>query len=139
MRFKNLAGFATIVLAHAACGGDGSVSPSALETRESRRNVEALEGAAAGSVVMGSRDGTIELSADWTIAGNNFDLYLTAADCRDVPSVLSVMSCLVHAKAEGTSRPERLTFPGAAGASYQVFVLNRGVKADTVTVQLTVR
>lgn len=139
MRFKNLGGFVTLIFSLAACGSDGGMSPTANETRVSRQSVDARQGAAAASFLMGG-GGTIEVSADWTIAGNNVDVYLTSGECRDVPSVLTALSCDVKARAEGeTARPERLTFPGAAGTSYQVFVLNRGGKRDTVTVTLTVR
>ena len=129
-----------LAIAHAGCGGDRGANPGGVDTRVSSRSVAPQEGAAAASVVVGRRNATVDVSADWTIGRNDVDLYVTPGDCFDTPTALSVWSCLVVAKAEGeTARPERLTFAGAAGASYEVFVVNRGAEPDTVTVILTIR
>ena len=86
------------------------------------------------------RNATVEVTADWKVAGNNIDIYVTADDCFEIPTALSAWSCVSVAKAEGeTARPERVAFPGSAGASYKVFVLNHGPEPDTVTLTLAVR
>jgi len=141
MRSRDACGLAMILaLAHAGCGMDGGANPSAVETRVSSRSVAPQEAAAAATVVVGSRGATIEVAVNWTIGRNNVDVYVTPEDCFDIPSALTVFSCLVVAQAASeTARPERLTFSGAAGASYKVFVFNRGAEPDTVTVTLTIR
>ena len=138
MRLRGLAGPAVAVaLAHAGCGG--STGPSPVEQTVSR-TVGSGEGAAAATVSVG-RDGSakVEVMADWKVAGNNIDIYVAADDCLEIPTALSAWSCVSVAKAEGrTGPPERVSFPGSAGASYKVFVLNHGPEPDTVTVTLSV-
>ena len=139
MKLRVLAGPAVAVaLAHAGCGG--GTGPSPVEQTVSRR-VGSGEGAAAATVSVGS-GGTakVEVVADWRVAGNNVDIYVTAGDCLEIPTALSAWSCVAVAKAEGdAARPERVTFPGSAGSSYKVFVVNHGPEPDTVTVTLSVR
>ena len=139
MRLRGLAGPAVAVaLAHAGCGGSTGPSPVAQTVS---RTVGSGEGAAAATVsVPSGGNRTVEVMADWKVAANNVDLYVGAGDCFDVPTALSVWSCIAVAKAEGeTGRPEKVAFPGSAGASYKVFVLNHGPEPDTVTVTLSVR
>ena len=130
-----------LALAHAGCGMDSGASPSNAQTIVSSHGVAPQEGAAAANVVMGSRGATVEVAANWTIAGNNFDVYVTPADCFDTTtSVVLVFQCIMVASAASeTQKPERLSFSGTAGSAYKVFVFNRGAEPDTVTVTLTIR
>jgi hypothetical protein len=122
-------------VATAACGG--TTAPTATEIRETVHSVPAQGAVAAAQLSLGER-GTIEVSADWTFAGNNIDVYATPGDCFTTPSALSIESCLILAETVGAAKPERLTFPGVAGGTYRVVVVNRGAQPDTVTVRLTV-
>jgi len=139
MKLRALAGPAVAVaLAHAGCGG--STGPSPVEQTVSR-TVGSGEAAAAATVSVGSGgSGTVEVTVDWKVAGNNIDVYVATGDCFEIPTALSAWSCVAVAKAEGeTARPEKVAFPGSAGASYKVFVVNHGPAPDTVTVMLSVR
>jgi hypothetical protein len=141
MSLPKTAGLAAVLAcAHLGCGGDGGTGPSGVETRVASRTLAPQETAAATTVVLGPRGGTVEVSADWTLGSNNVDVYVTPGDCFDHPSAVRAFACLVTASATGeTARPERLSFPAAAGASYKVYVVNHGAEPDTVTVTLTVR
>ena len=129
---------AAVLVAAGAFGCGGTTDPTATEIRESVHAVAPLQGVEAAQLSLGDR-GTIEVTADWTRAGNDIDVYATPGDCFDIPSALTINSCLVLAEAIGGDKPERLSFPGAAGGTYKVFVVNRGSETDTVTVRLTVR
>ena len=120
------------------CGG-GTSAPTTTEVRVYNQSVAPLQAAAAAEMTLG-RGATVEVSADWTVAGNNVDVYATTADCLDfTTSVVLVARCLGLAEATGeTAKPERLVFQGVAGGSYKVFVVNRGSASDMVTVRLTI-
>jgi hypothetical protein len=140
MRIGIRAGTAVAVgIALFGCGG-GTSDPTATEVRVYNQSVAPLQTAAAAEMTLGSRGATVEVSADWTFAGNNVDVYATTADCFDfTPSVVEVARCLGLAEATGeTAKPERLVFQGVAGGSYKVFVVNRGSASDMVTVRLTI-
>ena len=127
-----------VVLAALACGGPSD--PTATEVQVFAQPVAPLAGAQAAAVTLGPRGAVVEISADWTVAGNDIDVYATGADCFEIPSALTVASCLTLAQATGSgAKPERLSFPGAAGGAYKVFVVNRGAASDTVTIRLTLR
>jgi hypothetical protein len=139
MKLRGLAGPAVAVaLAHAGCGD--STGPSPVEQTVSR-TVGSGEAAAAATVsVRSGGNATVEVTADWKVAGNNFDIYVAANDCFDIPTALSAWSCVAVAKAVGeTGPPEKVAFAGSAGATYKVFVLNHGPEPDTVTLTLSVR
>ena len=123
----------------AACGGGaGLTAPGGAEPQVVRQPVGALEGASAMSLRL-DRAGTVEVTADWGAAANDVDVYVTGADCFDIPTALSVWHCLTVAEATGAaSKPERLSFDAAAG-SYKVLVLNRGSQPDTVTLTVSIR
>ena len=127
---------ALVLLLSAGCGG--ATDPTATEVHESIHSVAPLQRVEAAQISIGDR-GTIEVSADWTRARNDIDVYATPGDCFETPSALSIESCIVLAEAAGSAKPERLSFPGAAGGSYKVYVVNRGSETETVTVRLTVR
>jgi hypothetical protein len=134
------AGLAVVLASLTACGGDPAAGPSGVQDQVTTRPVGAGEGASVASVGGAATAAAVTVAADWGVAGNDVDLYVTGADCFDVPSALSIWSCLTVAEATGaSSKPERLTFTAAAGASYKVLVLNRGSQPDTVTVTVTVR
>ena len=138
MKLRGLAGPAVAVaLAHMGCGG--STEPSPVEQTVSR-TVGSGEGAAAATVsVRSGGDAKVEVVADWKVAGNNIDIYVAAGDCFDIPTALSVWSCVAVTKSEGeTGPPERVSFAGSAGAAYKVFIVNHGPEPDTVTVTLSV-
>lgn len=123
-----------------ACSGDPGAGPSDVQAQVTTRPVAAREGAAIGSVGGFSAGTAVTVAADWGVAANDVDLFVATADCFDIPSALSVYSCLTVAQATGpSSKPERLTFTAAAGSSYKLFVLNRGSQPDTVTVTVSVR
>lgn len=140
MRTGTSAGIAVAAaIAFYGCAG-GVSDPTATETRVYTQFVAPSQAAAAADVRLGSRGGTVEVVADWTLAGNNIDVYATSADCFDFStSVIAVTQCLALAEAAGqTVKPERLTLSGAAGGTYRLFVVNRGSQPDTVTVRLTI-
>lgn len=136
MRFRT--GVAAAIVAAGTVGCDGTTAPTATEIRESVHAVPPQEAVTAAQLTLGER-GTVEVSADWTFAGNNIDVYATPGDCINTPSALTIASCLVLAQAAGAEKPERLSFPGVAGGIYKIMVVNRGSESDTVTVRLTVR
>lgn len=133
---RSRAAGALVLMMMAACGG--TTDPTATEVQESVHTVPPLQRVEAAQLSIADR-GTVEVSADWTRAGNDIDVYATPGDCFDTPSALSIESCIVLAAGAGSAKPERLSFPGAAGGSYKVYVVNRGLETETVTVRLTVR
>jgi hypothetical protein len=138
MRFQRATAAVVAAAATIGCGG-GTTDPTATEIRETVHVVAPREAVAAAQLSLAER-GTVEVSADWTVAANNIDVYATPGDCFTTPSALSIESCLVLAQTVGIAdKPERLSFPGLPGAVYRVFVVNRGSQPDTVTVRLTVR
>lgn len=133
---KAVLAFALVALA--ACGGSGVTAPGGAEPQVVRQPVGSLEGASALSLRL-DKAGTVEVSADWTAAANDVDVFVTGADCFEIPTALSVWHCLAIAQATGGAKPERLAFTGVQGASYKVLVLNRGSQPDTVTLTVSVR
>lgn len=134
---KNL-GLIVVLAGLAACGGGASTAPSGVEAQVVRQQVGALQGASITSI-QSDRTATVDVAADWAVAGNDVDVYVTPADCINIPSALSAFSCVTVARTDGTAKPERLTFSAVAGSSYKVLVLNRGDLPDMVTVTVTIR
>lgn len=121
-----------------ACGGGTATAPSGRDM-VAVVSVGARGGAPAAGLGGLRAGSSVDVAADWTVSSNDVDVYVTGADCLDV-TALSVDTCLALAQASGPSaKPERLVFTAAAGASYRVFVVNRGAQADTVTVTIAVR
>lgn len=122
----------------AACGGDPATAPT--ESPGVMTLPVAAQQGAQVTALSFSHGATAEVTADWGVVANDLDVYVTAADCIDIPSALSAFSCLTVAEAAGpAAKPERLTFPVAAGSAYKVFVINRGSQADTVRVTIAFR
>ena len=125
-------------IALVGCAG-GTSDPTATEVRVYNQTVAPQQEAEVAHVTLGTRGATVEVSADWTVGANNIDVYATPADCFNFStSVIQVSSCLAAQAATPTSKPEQMTFEGAAGGTYRIIVVNRGVQADTVTVRLTI-
>src|SRR5262245_32047616 len=134
MRFSRSVGIA-FGLGLAACGGTGATGPTAPGSGTTSQQLGPQQGAAATVLPAGSQAATGDVTADWTVAGNDVNVYVAQGDCFDIPTALSVWSCLGVAQATGsTAKPERVSFSAAPSTTYRVFVLNRGSVADTVTV-----
>lgn len=139
-------GAALGLAATAACGGMQATGPTPTydgpipmdQTVVARRTLAAHESAQVGDVT-GAGGAWVSVSANWTLAANDIDIYVTTSDCFEIPSALSVDSCLTVAQAASPSaKPEQVTFQASAGLSYKVFAANRGSEADTVTLAITV-
>ena len=134
--FKALA--LALGLAAAGCGGQEITSPGG-DPGTTRATVGAQQAKAALTLAELGRSATVDVTVDWSVAGNNFDVYVTDADCREL-TTLTLPECWpVMGAASDTAKPERLTFAAEPNASYKVFVVNRGSTDDTVTVSVTLR
>jgi hypothetical protein len=136
-RFKSI-GIA-LGLGLAACGGPDGTGSTAPGTGSTTHTLAAQQGAAATVITTGSRSGTVEVTADWTVAGNDVDVFVAQGDCFDIPTALSVWSCLSEGQATGTAKPQRLSFAAAPSTVYRVFVVNNGTVDDRVTVTVNIR
>jgi hypothetical protein len=122
-----------------ACGG-GTTSPdsegpvtTSLPTQPFT-NLGPFEVAFAEVTINGA--GLLTSSADWTLASNDIDVYVTLPSCR-AADVAELASCEVvgHTTAV-TAKPEQLTVTVARG-NYRVWVANFGPSAETGTLRMT--
>lgn len=134
--FKSLA--LALGMTAAACGGPNPTAPGAGDTNTTQATVGAQQGSAAVTLSPLGRSATVDVMVDWSMAGNNFDVYVTDASCLDY-TALSLPTCLaLVAAASPTAKPERLSFDATPSTSYKVFVVNRGSATDTVTVSVAI-
>lgn len=79
--------------------------------------------------VTGTGAGTVDATAQWTLATNDIDLYLTDRNCN-ATSFVTLASCTVLAQANAvTTKPEVINQQLSAGV-YRLFVHNFGPGSD---------
>lgn len=125
-------------LAAAGCGGQELTSPGG-DPGTTRATVGAQQASAAVTLAALGRSAMVDVTVDWGMAGNNFDVYVTDAGCLEL-TTLTLPECWpLMGATSASAKPERLTFAAEPGSSYKVFVVNRGSTPDTVTVSVTLR
>ncbi|MET0555353.1 MAG: hypothetical protein ABW221_20085 [Vicinamibacteria bacterium] len=129
---------AVVILAAilAACGG-GSTP---LETRATLgpQAFHALEpDQVAFAEITVDVDGVLTARADWRLAGNDLDLYVTAPSCAAWNVVDLAARCAVLGRTTGvTAKPERLAIDVTRG-TYRVWVANFGRSVESGTLEAT--
>ena len=73
--------------------------------------------------------GTIDGTLDWS-GGADMNLYVTDNTCAGF-NTLQSGGCNVLARAEGTAKPERLTFTAAANRIYTFWIHNNGTAMES--------
>jgi len=78
--------------------------------------------------------GTLDVTARWTSAANDLNVYLTSSNCT-VTSDLVGGRCLVWASSRTRAMPERFNYDVLAG-DYQVWVVNFGPGPESGTLEV---
>jgi hypothetical protein len=127
-----------LAVAAAGCGADGVSVPDTGDPTTTRKDVGAQQNVAATTLAAIGRNATVDVTVDWGVSGNNFDVYVTEASCLEL-SALDIGACLALVEATSpTAKPERLSFAAQPDSSYKVFVVNRGAVDDTVSVSVSI-
>ena len=135
--FKSLS--LALAVAAAGCGADGVSLPAAGDPTTTRKDVGAQQNTAATTLAALGRNATVDVTVDWGVSGNNFDVYVTDASCLEL-TALGIEQCRALVEATSpTAKPERLSFAALPSSSYKVFVANRGAVDDTVSVSVSIR
>jgi hypothetical protein len=122
----------------AACGGGGS-SPTTPATQPAASNptrsvlVTKNFSLNAGTATFQNVDlppaGTLDATVDWN-GNNDVNLYVTDNTCPGFVD-LKAGGCNVVAKADGTAKPERLTFTTTAGRIWTFWIYNNGSSSES--------
>jgi len=124
----------------AGCGGGGgSSTPNPVTTPPpaSATRIVLIEGASfslqPGAATFKNIDlppaGTIDGTLDWS-GGADMNLYVTDNSCPGFTD-LRAGRCNMMARADGASKPERLTFTAATNRIYTFWIHNNGTAAET--------
>ena len=138
-RSLSLFAVALVAIGLVACGG-GTTSPDAgsefttsLPTQPFS-NLAPLEVGLAEVTMNGM--GTLTSTADWTLATNDIDIYVTAPWC-EAAHVAELASCdIVGRTTAVTAKPEQLSVIVGEG-NYRVWVANFGPSAESGTLRMT--
>jgi hypothetical protein len=123
-----------------ACGGGSSPAGSNGPTRTviGTQSGTLVPLTADQKLVSVTQSGTLDASLDWGNAGNDFDMYITSNSCN--PPNLDALErgdggCNHITDARSTtSKPERVSWAGSAGVTYQIWVANFGASTDSYSV-----
>ena len=80
------------------------------------------------------RIGTVEATVDWTLADNNFDVYLTPGSCTF--DQLRADQCSYVAFSQSVAKPERVRATNVAAGTYTIWIFNFGTRDDTLSYQV---
>lgn len=128
-----------------ACGGDGGTAPTPVRSQIGGGSftvvgtVEANEAGynadvAAGTFSLGE-PGTLEITADWTSADNNIDIFLYLGACT-AEQARSNECAIANRTNNTTSKPERLNVIGVPTGLYSVGFVNFGPTTETGTFEI---
>jgi hypothetical protein len=123
-------------------GGGGITNSSHTPTRSIitqqgwTLEVEQYHGFELTFTVTGSGAGTATMDAtvEWTFASNDIDIYLTTTACT--AEAFASLSCSYVAKADGLSKPERITFTLTAAGTYRLWIVNFGPGRESGTLEV---
>ena len=124
----------------AGCGGGSSApNPVAPVTPPTDTRVVLIDGAPfsrqPGTATFKNIDqppaGTVDGTLDWG-GGADMNLYVTDNSCPGF-NTLKAGGCMVLVRAEGTAKPERLSFTATANRVYTFWIHNNGAAAETGT------
>jgi hypothetical protein len=79
----------------------------------------------------GIGEGTVDAVVEWNLASNNVNMYVTAVACTR--EIFNAGRCGFKAKADGTSKPERVAFGVTAGERYRFWIVNAGPQRESGT------
>jgi hypothetical protein len=123
----------------ASCGGGGSSAPNPVPpvTPPAATRVVLIDGAPfslqPGTATFKNIDqpppGTVDGTLDWN-GGADMNLYVTDNSCAGFTTLMAG-GCNVIVQAQGTAKPERLTFTAAANRVYTFWIHNNGAAAET--------
>lgn len=146
-RVPAAAAAAVLVAGLSACGGGGSTNgPSTPSTPQPTTVTTTLPTFTFNSVTPGvvvftdvtiNGTGTLSLTADWTFATSDIDIYVTATSCAatNVSNLQSGCAAVGRTTATAT-KPERLTVNVSQG-NYRIWVANFGPATESGTLQAT--
>lgn len=123
-------------LLHPGCAGTnlltGEREPERSVISNQHWDLEPLDTLAVDIRLTGLGSGTLDATAEWTLASNNVDLYVTAIACT--PEMFATERCSYKARADSpTTKPERVSFDVSAGDSYRFWVVNFGPQKESGT------
>jgi hypothetical protein len=131
----------------ATCGGGGPSTPTASPSAPPVQQVRTVLGNAdftllAGRATFKAYDnppiGMMDVTVDWGNAANQIDVYATDGRCPGFPN-LQAGQCTVLARAEGVTKPKRLTFSNTvANAVYNFWIYNAGTTTESGALELAI-
>src|SRR5882672_1683686 len=128
----------------ATCGGGGPSTPTASPSAPVQQVRTVLGNAdftlRAGSATFKAYDnpplGMMDVTVDWGNTANQIDVYATDGRCPGFPN-LQAGQCTVLARAEGATKPKRLTFSNTvANAVYNFWIYNAGTTTQPGAVEI---
>ena len=129
----------------ATCGGGPStptVSPSApaqqVRTVLGNADFTLLAGRATFKAIDNPPLGMMDVTVDWGNSANRIDVYWTDGRCPGFPN-LQAGQCTVLARAEGVTKPKRLTFNNTtANAVYNFWIYNAGSTTESGALEVAI-
>jgi hypothetical protein len=128
----------------ATCGGGGpsapTASPSPVQVRTVLGNADftLLAGRATFKAIDNPPIGMMDVTVDWANTANRIDVYWTDGRCPGFPN-LQAGQCTVLARAEGVTKPKRLTFNNTtANAVYNFWIHNAGSTTESGALEVAI-
>ena len=126
------------------CGGGGpstpTASPSPAQVRTVLGNADftLLAGRATFKAIDNPPIGMMDVTVDWGNTANRIDVYWTDGRCPGFPN-LQAGQCTVLARAEGVTKPKRLTFNNTtANAVYNFWIHNAGSTTESGALEVAI-
>ena len=125
---------AGIVAVMAACLSACEYIPTSASELIDSDTIAVRAEATASDTFATNAKGTLEVTADWTVASNNVDIFIARGSGSCTAEALKNRSCDVVGSGESpTAKPESLTIANLAAGTYTLHVVNSGAAADTVS------
>jgi hypothetical protein len=130
-----------LAAALSACGSDTGTEPTPGVRRQIAGGTFNVEGTvvanglgfnadiAAGRLTV-AEAGTVEITADWTSAANNIDIFFYVGSCSSEQARNNACE-IANRTTSATTKPERLTIRGVPAGNYSLGFANFGPTAET--------
>jgi hypothetical protein len=131
-RNLRLAVLASCALAMPGCNGEIPTGPTRKVITEQGWTLAVGQALSVDVEITGVGSGTVDATAEWTLATDDVDIYVTAPACTI--DMLAGQMCAYKAKADSTTaKPEKVSFSASAGDKYRFWIVNFGPQPESGT------
>lgn len=128
-----------------ACGGDTGATPTGTRRQIGSGTFNAVGTVEANALGFNAdiaagrfavtEAGTLEITADWTSAANNIDIFLYLGACSSEQARNNACA-IANRTTSTTNKPERLTVIGVPAGNYSLGFANFGPTSETGTFEV---